>query len=246
MALPLHERQIDPIDTGGAIFFLTGCGARIQNRMQVFALRQRGRLLCADLEHPPSRRNRPVPDFHDERAARPQQRGKVRHGLPALLFVEMHPDGGQHHEVEGFAAGSQSCEIRQAVVEPVDPRRGMQRHGRQAHRIGRLDGNDGMPAAGKPRRIAPGARTDVEHTARHRRNQMQHGPVRVGEGNAFILPEKRLGLFGIAFRSADLRHMRLRTLPIFARATRRSNLGCRHSGAMRSIEPGISRFRVWC
>jgi hypothetical protein len=41
---------------------------------------------------------------------------------PALLRIEMHPDRGEHDDVEPLAACHEAGQIRQAVVEPFDPR----------------------------------------------------------------------------------------------------------------------------
>src|SRR2546428_320581 len=80
----------------------------------------------------------------------------------------------------------------------------MQRHRRQAHRVGRLDGDHAMAHRREPRRIAPGSGTDVENAAGGRRDQMEHRPVRVDDRDAFVALEEILGLVGIAFGAAYL------------------------------------------
>ena len=102
-----HERQIRPGDTGETIRFLTGFCPQVQNRMQTKRLRKLDRFLGLHLEDASTLRDGPMPDFHDDNAARSHQSGDVWHGLAALLGIEMHPDRGEHDDVESLAARPQ-------------------------------------------------------------------------------------------------------------------------------------------
>jgi hypothetical protein len=62
------EGQIGPCDAGDAISLIAGFRTPVQEQMQVVHPGQLDRLLGRHLEHPPSRRDRPMPDFHDHHA----------------------------------------------------------------------------------------------------------------------------------------------------------------------------------
>src|ERR1700742_1570541 len=117
----------------------------------------------------------------------------------------MHPDRAEQDQVERFATASHEVEVGQAVVEPFDAGRRMQRHRGLPHRLRWLDGNDVMAIAGEPRRIAPGSGANIQNAAWRGRYQMQHRPVRIQAGEALIAPEKLLRLLGVSLRAAYLR-----------------------------------------
>jgi len=68
----------------------------------------------------------------------------------------MHPHGGQHDEVEDFAARAHDVEVGQGIVEPFDPRRRMQRDRALAQRRRRLDRDDPVPERREAGRVASG------------------------------------------------------------------------------------------
>ena len=60
-----------------------------------------------------------------------------------------------------------------------------------------------MSEAHQARRVAPGNSTDIENTARNRRDQMDDRTMVIGKRDALIALEQLRGLFGIVLGAAD-------------------------------------------
>src|SRR5580658_599628 len=91
-----------------------------QNEPHAGRFRERHCFLAGYREHAPPFRNRTITERQHHHTAIPHQRCHVRHGPPPLLLIEMHPNRGEHHDIEGFASRQQSRQIRQTIVHPLD------------------------------------------------------------------------------------------------------------------------------
>ncbi len=183
--------------------WLDGWGTLVQHGPQTLRLRQLNRFLRRNLEHAASRWHRPVPQGHDHLARRCHQRRHARHGLPALQRIQMHPDRREHDEIERLAACQHGMQMRQAVIEPFDAGRPMQRLSVRAQFVGRLDRDHAMSHRRECRRIAPRARTDVQDAAGRIRYQMKGWTVDVREVDAFVALIQLAGFPGVTLRAAD-------------------------------------------
>jgi hypothetical protein len=101
----------------------------------------------------------------------------------------MHPDGGEHDDIESLATGDHHRQTRQTIVDPFDRRRRMQRHGAYPELCRRLHGHDSIAMRVQPARIGPGPGADVEHRCRRLGQQAQDGLVLMGKAYLFVLHE---------------------------------------------------------
>ena len=79
----------------------------------------------------------------------------------------------------------------------------MQGHGAATEFFSRFDGGDSVSQRYKTRRVAPGARTDIENATRSRRDQMDDRTMVIGKGDALITPKQLGRLLGIVLGAAD-------------------------------------------
>jgi len=169
-----------------------------------------GDILSSDVEHAPSRRDRAMTEPHDQEALGGKQACEVLQRACALVRVEMHEHRGHHDQVELIIACAQDRKLGQGVIDPGDPRRGVQPHGAQPQRISRLDRDDLMSLFGEPCGVASGTGADVEHAHGRVRQQVQHRAMNVLRREALIAGEQVVGFRRVAFGAAHmLCHRRL-------------------------------------
>src|ERR1700722_786111 len=122
----LTESQTRPTDSRSPLD--TVATIEFQYEMHSRRFRERRRFLGGYREHAPPLGNRTITERQHHHTARTHLRCHVGHGPPALRRIEMHPNRGEHHDIEGFASRQNPRQIRQVVVDPFDRRRWMQRH----------------------------------------------------------------------------------------------------------------------
>src|SRR6056297_2344736 len=98
----------------------------------------------------------------DEVAARFEERGEFAEGPFAFCGRNVHPYPVQQDEVELVIEGVHRLQGREAVVDPLDARRGMMGLGLFAKGVGRLDSDYLVALFGKPGSVAPGAGSNVK------------------------------------------------------------------------------------
>ncbi len=81
---------------------------------------QVNRFGSSDIEHAATDRDRTMSLRQSHHAAGPYQRGDARHRAAALHLVQVHPDSGQHDDVECRTMRRDDGKIRQAVIVPFD------------------------------------------------------------------------------------------------------------------------------
>src|SRR6516162_2788447 len=79
----------------------------------------------------------------------------------------------------------------------------MQEHSAAAKFLGRFDGDDRVSQRREARRIAPGARTDIESPAGSGRDQVHDKTMGIGKRDALVTLEQLRRLLGIVLGSAD-------------------------------------------
>src|SRR5215472_3291742 len=107
---------------------------------------------------------------HDQYPAGCRHVGKTAHRYKALSIVEVLPNGGQEHAIEARFPALEIAEIRQPIVQPLNPLRFVKRHTCPPEAVDRLDRNHIMSLVRQPSGIAAGAGADV-HDSRWRRGQ---------------------------------------------------------------------------
>jgi len=91
------------------------------------------------------------------------QNPQVRQCYLTLLIVEVLPDGAPHHEIEHFTTIQNAGELGEGIVEPLDTPRPVPPCPRRPERSDGLNGKNTTTSRSQPRRIASGARADVDH-----------------------------------------------------------------------------------
>lgn len=100
---------------------------------------------------------------------------------------DVHPHGRQEDKVESETQAPDLGELGQAVGQPVDPRRPVQRTSVGSHCIGRLDGNDIVAIRCKPSSIATRACANVKDRRARLREQIEQCRVYVFKRQRFVL-----------------------------------------------------------
>src|SRR5215469_11239815 len=78
----------------------------------------------------------------------------------------------------------------------------MQEHRAAAKLFGRFDRDDRVSECRETRRVASGARTDIENAARSRRDQVHDKTMLIGKGDALVALEQLRRLFCIILGAA--------------------------------------------
>lgn len=165
---------------------------------QTMAPGELDRLVRRNLEHPPPGRDGAMPQGEDHTSLGGKHVGDALHRQRPLLSVQMHPHGRQKNQVETLTATAKRPHRGQRVVDPLDVPVGMDVLTQRAKFRSGLSGDDHVPLTGQRGGIAATARADVEDRAGLRGEQVQYVAVDVGEGDALVLLDERVGGFAIA------------------------------------------------
>lgn len=133
------KSQSAPCHAHAPIAALDGLRLDVQCSSQAMSICELNCLSRRNVEHSSSFRNRAVTQGHDQHGAVAQESADVRHRPTTFVFVKVHPNGRQHHEVEFFSSRLQDRKIWQPIVQPFNPRRRMLPDSGNAQRIRRFD-----------------------------------------------------------------------------------------------------------
>jgi len=174
-----------------------------QQNLQAVAARKLDGFLVRHFEHSPARRNRAVPHPEYDFSILSGELRYPLHRQTTLPFCKMHPDTGEHDQIEGCAIRHHCCQAWQTVRDPFNRRGRMKCRRLNPKCIHRLNGNDLMPHFCESRGVAPGARTDIENPAWRRGDQVKNRPVKVRKPYGFVPLKQSIGFFLVSLRTAD-------------------------------------------
>jgi len=119
---------------------------------------------------------------HDQYAACSDHRRDIRHRSLALRLVQVHPNGGDEHEVELLTAFQSPSQLGKAIVAPLDLVRSVELHCGDAKFVGRFDREYSMSLISKKCGIRPGSCADVKDVAGIAAKQVEHVPMLFSKG----------------------------------------------------------------
>jgi hypothetical protein len=102
----------------------------------------------------------------------------------------MPPDGRQQDEVKRQAEAAHLGQLRQAIGQPVDARRWVQRARMRAHGVGGFDGDDVIATLCEPRGVAAGTCANIEDRGAWRGEQIEKRLVDFFECKRFVLVDQ--------------------------------------------------------
>ena len=127
-----------------------------------------------------------MPQGHGYEAAHPNQRSNPGRRATALRLVEMHPNRGQHHQLELPAELCDLSQVGKAVVQPFNLLGRVEGRSSDPHFGCRLDGDDAVSHCGQRSRVAPGAGTNIQDPTGGSRDQVQHRSVNLGKRGTLV------------------------------------------------------------
>jgi len=97
------------------------------------------------------------------------------------MFVQVHPHRREHDGVESLTPCGHNCEVWQAVIKPLNPRRDMQLHRAYAQRCRRLNGRHDVTHGSEASSVTPCSSPNVEYASGRLREEVQDMLVHVGK-----------------------------------------------------------------